>query len=57
MEVEDEVVVDDNEAGGGLCSANPGGPASGGQIGLLLAPLALAFWVRARQKTAKSSVG
>jgi hypothetical protein len=56
-EVEEVVVVEEDEAGGGLCSANPGGPASGGQIGLLLAPLALAFWVRARQKTAKSSVG
>ena len=56
-EVEEVVVVEEDEAGGGLCSANPGGPASGGQIGLLLAPLALAFWVRARQKMAKSSVG
>ncbi len=50
------VVVDEDEGGGGLCSANPGGPASGGQIGLLLAPLALGFWVRARRKTAKATV-
>ena len=54
--VEEVVVVEEDEAGGGLCSANPGGPASGGQIGLLLAPLALGLWVRARQKTAKAAV-
>jgi hypothetical protein len=42
--------------GGGLCSANPGGPASGGQIGLLLAPLALGFWIRMKRKTAEATV-
>jgi len=56
MVVEEVVVVDEDEGGGGLCSANPGGPASGGQIGLLLAPLALGFWVRARRKTAQASI-
>jgi hypothetical protein len=49
-------VVEEDEGGGGLCSANPGGPASGGQIGLLLAPLALAFWVRMRRKTTEATV-
>jgi hypothetical protein len=44
------------EPGGGLCSANPGGPASGGQIGLLLAPLALGFWIRMKRKTAEATV-
>ncbi len=44
------------EPGGGLCSANPGGPASGGQIGLLLAPLALGFWIRMKRKTAEAPV-
>ena len=56
MVAEEVVVVDEDEGGGGLCSANPGGPASGGQIGLLLAPLALGFWVRARRKTAQASI-
>jgi hypothetical protein len=49
-------VIEEDEGGGGLCSANPGGPASGGQIGLLLAPLALAFWVRMKRKTAEVTV-
>jgi len=50
------MVVEEDEGGGGLCSANPGGPASVGQIGLLLAPLALGFWVRTRRKTAEATV-
>ncbi len=38
--------------GGGLCSANPGGPAGIGVLGLLLAPAALALWgaIRRRMK-------
>lgn len=47
-----EVHDEEDENGGGLCSANPGGPASAGQIGLLLAPVALALWVGIRRKTA-----
>tara|TARA_B110000196_G_scaffold306659_1_gene305479 strand:- start:1039 stop:1215 length:177 start_codon:yes stop_codon:yes gene_type:complete len=49
-------VAEEDEGGGGLCSANPGGPASGGQIALLLAPLALGLWVRTRRKTAEATV-
>jgi hypothetical protein len=45
-------VVEVEDEGGGLCSANPGGPASAGQIGLLLAPVALALWVGIRRRTA-----
>jgi hypothetical protein len=51
-----DVVEEEDERGGGLCSANPGGPASGGQIGLLLAPLALGFWIRMKRKTAEATV-
>jgi len=54
------VVVEEDEGGdeggGGLCSASPGGPASGGQIGLLLAPLALGLWVRMRRKSTEATV-
>ena len=29
----------------GMCAANPGGPASGGQLALILSPLGLALWL------------
>ena len=41
----------DSDRGLGMCSANPGGPASAGQIGLLLAPVALALWVGVRRRS------
>lgn len=41
---------DEDDGGGGLCSANPGGPASVGQLGLLLSPVALALWVGIRRR-------
>lgn len=47
--------VSGGDEGGGLCSANTGGPASVGQIGILLAPLALALWVGIRRRTAASA--
>ena len=38
------------EAGeGGMCAANPGGPASPGQLGLILSPLGLALWLRIKR--------
>jgi hypothetical protein len=46
----------EDEGGGGLCSANPGGPASASQIGLLLAPIALALWVGIRRRSAAAAV-
>ncbi|MCH8817545.1 MAG: hypothetical protein IIC92_07430 [Chloroflexi bacterium] len=46
-----------SEEGGGLCGANPGGPASAGQVGLLLSPIALALWVAIRRRTAGPTAG
>jgi len=34
---------------GGLCAANPGGPASPGQLGLILSPFGLALWLRIKR--------
>ncbi|MFP6680548.1 MAG: hypothetical protein VB824_10420 [Dehalococcoidia bacterium] len=51
--VAEEVARDDVgkefEESGGMCAANPGGPASGGQLGLILAPLGLALWLGIRR--------
>ena len=48
--------VEDEGGSGGLCGANPGGPASVGQLGLLLSPLALALWVGIKRRMASASV-
>jgi len=41
--------IEDEQEGGGLCAANPGGPASPGQLGLILSPLGLALWLRIKR--------
>jgi len=38
--------LEDEEEAGGLCTADPGGPASPGQLGLILSPFGLALWLR-----------
>jgi len=42
-----EVLAETSE--GGMCAANPGGPASLGQLGLILSPLGLALWLRMKR--------
>lgn len=44
-------IEDETDGGSGLCNANPGGPASGGQLGLLLVPVTLALWVFIRRRS------
>ncbi len=41
--------IRDEQKEGGLCAANPGGPASPGQLGLILSPLGLALWLRIKR--------
>ena len=41
--------IEAEQEGGGLCAANPGGPASPGQLGLILSPLGLALWLRIKR--------
>ena len=41
--------IQDEQEEGGLCAANPGGPASPGQLGLILSPLGLALWLRIKR--------
>ena len=41
--------TEDEQEEGGLCAANPGGPASPGQLGLILSPLGLALWLRIKR--------
>ena len=41
--------IEDEQEEGGLCAANPGGPASPGQLGLILSPLGLALWLRIKR--------
>ena len=41
--------IEDEQEEGGLCAANPGGPASPGQLGLILSPIGLALWLRIKR--------
>ena len=50
VDIDEAVEVLESETSeGGMCAANPGGPASLGQLGLILSPLGLALWLRMKR--------